>query len=299
MELDKYLYYEDEWTRIYCGDCREILPLLESVDIVLTDPPFGVRSDLEWDAKDEHEFAAFTMQWLGQVASLTSRLMVFCNDGSLIRKLAEMVYPRVRQLIWHKPLGSQYAGAQEAKRWFSYEVVLDCYTLDGWEVCQPKMLDVGAAIKKAREAKGLSRGAIDMVVRGKKTGLCYRWEEGACLPTPEQVRQLKDLLEINGDFDAVLQASYDTKVQGAEKCDVLPYRTITNPDHPCEKPVGLLCDLLSLKERGVMLDPFCGVGSSLVAAKRQGFKSIGIEQDEKYCRIAVDRLRQGVLALSG
>jgi DNA modification methylase len=37
-------YYQDEYTTIYCGDAREILPTLadDSADIVLTDPPFGV-----------------------------------------------------------------------------------------------------------------------------------------------------------------------------------------------------------------------------------------------------------------
>uniref|UniRef100_A0A6M3KHE6 Putative methyltransferase n=1 Tax=viral metagenome TaxID=1070528 RepID=A0A6M3KHE6_9ZZZZ len=33
---------------IYCGDCREILPDLPKVDLVLTDPPYGVNLDLTW-----------------------------------------------------------------------------------------------------------------------------------------------------------------------------------------------------------------------------------------------------------
>lgn len=35
-------YYQDEYVTIYHGDCREILPQLEKVDLVLTDPPYGV-----------------------------------------------------------------------------------------------------------------------------------------------------------------------------------------------------------------------------------------------------------------
>ena len=34
-------YYQDEWVTIYHGDCREILPQLPKVDLVLTDPPYG------------------------------------------------------------------------------------------------------------------------------------------------------------------------------------------------------------------------------------------------------------------
>ena len=33
-------YYKDEWVMIYHGDCREILPELPKVDLVLTDPPY-------------------------------------------------------------------------------------------------------------------------------------------------------------------------------------------------------------------------------------------------------------------
>lgn len=33
-------YYQDDWATIYHGDCREILPQLEPVDLVLTDPPY-------------------------------------------------------------------------------------------------------------------------------------------------------------------------------------------------------------------------------------------------------------------
>jgi len=35
-------YYEDEHVTLYHGDCREILPHLPQVDLVLTDPPYGI-----------------------------------------------------------------------------------------------------------------------------------------------------------------------------------------------------------------------------------------------------------------
>lgn len=36
-------YYQDSATTIYLGDCREILPALDPVDLVLTDPPYGTE----------------------------------------------------------------------------------------------------------------------------------------------------------------------------------------------------------------------------------------------------------------
>jgi site-specific DNA-methyltransferase (adenine-specific) len=35
-------YYQDDAVTIYHGDCHEILPTLDSVDLVLTDPPYGI-----------------------------------------------------------------------------------------------------------------------------------------------------------------------------------------------------------------------------------------------------------------
>ena len=65
--------------------------------------------------------------------------------------------------------------------------------------------------------------------------------------------------------------------------------------HPAEKPVGLLRRIIRESGGGVTLDPFCGSGSTLEAAKAEGFDAIGIEIEERYCEIAARRLAQEVL----
>jgi DNA modification methylase len=69
--------------------------------------------------------------------------------------------------------------------------------------------------------------------------------------------------------------------------------------HPTTKPEPLMCELVAdFTDPGDMiLDPFMGSGTTLVAAKRLGRKAIGIELEEKYCEIAARRLSQGALAL--
>jgi site-specific DNA-methyltransferase (adenine-specific) len=69
------------------------------------------------------------------------------------------------------------------------------------------------------------------------------------------------------------------------------------PEHSCEKPEGLLGRAVAfVSEPGaIVLDPFVGSGTTLVAAKRQGRRAIGIEIEERYCEIAARRLAQGTL----
>ena len=64
-------------------------------------------------------------------------------------------------------------------------------------------------------------------------------------------------------------------------------------NHPTVKPIKLMEYLIRLvtPPDGIVLDPFCGSGTTLVAAKGLGFKSIGIEKEEEYCQIASGRIQ--------
>lgn len=73
----------------------------------------------------------------------------------------------------------------------------------------------------------------------------------------------------------------------------------TEKDHPTPKPVELPKIFIELHSRPgeLILDPFMGGGSTLVAAKQLGRRAIGIELDEQWCELAVKRLAQDVLPI--
>lgn len=70
--------------------------------------------------------------------------------------------------------------------------------------------------------------------------------------------------------------------------------------HPTEKPVPLLRRLIESSSRvgESVLDPFVGVGSTLVAAVAEGRTGVGIECDERYLEIAANRIDRALDAYS-
>lgn len=64
--------------------------------------------------------------------------------------------------------------------------------------------------------------------------------------------------------------------------------------HPTEKPVEVLRQIIESSSvlGELVLDPFAGSGSTLVAATIEGRRSIGIELEERYCQVAAERLQK-------
>jgi len=83
---------------------------------------------------------------------------------------------------------------------------------------------------------------------------------------------------------------------GSMNCsrDVLNYAIPSNKQHDCEKPIELLEYLIknSTIENEIVLDCFAGSGSTLVAAKKNNRKYIGIEILDENVRIAIERINK-------
>lgn len=88
---------------------------------------------------------------------------------------------------------------------------------------------------------------------------------------------------------------HDGAPQNVFKCAPAP-----DKQHIAEKPLQVMHWVLGAVPPGALvLDPFMGSGTTLVAAKDLNFRAIGIDADERYCEMAARRLSQNVLNFGG
>lgn len=241
-------YYEQDGITIFHGDCREILPLLGPVDLILTDPPYGDTS-LEWDTRVE--------AWVPLLGRLAPQAWML---GSLRFVLDVMPawersgWRLAQEVVWEKHNGSGFH-ADRFKR--VHEFAIHLYQ-PPWERCYrnpPVTMDATPRTVR-RKTRPTHTGHIE---NGS-----YRSEDGG-------PRLMRSVIRCRSEHGRAV--------------------------HPTQKPLGILRPLIqhSCQPGGVVLDPFMGSGSSLLAARELGRGAIGIEIEESYCEAAVGRLAQGVL----
>lgn len=86
---------------------------------------------------------------------------------------------------------------------------------------------------------------------------------------------------------------------GKRDGSVLRFRVLPSDsaDHPAEKPESLCSYLIGKTSFSLVIDPFCGSGTTLVSARIMGRRAIGVEIEERYCELAAKRLSQEVFDL--
>jgi len=218
-------YYQDNYCTIYHGDCREILPHLEPVDLVLTDPPYGI----DYAKYPTHrDYSKGYIEFLLPIVDLCESKI---QDGYFaifqatknLRKCGE----------WFKREWRPIVSFREFAQWMPTHIQFRTDFILFWMVGKAK---------------------------------CWK---------PKNVPR---------DY---FISSRVCVTQGINK----------RVDHPCPRPLDTMLYLVDVLgyPKGIVLDPFMGSGTTLVAAKQLNRKAIGIEIEEKYCEIAVRRLAQEVL----
>jgi DNA modification methylase len=207
-------YYEEPGIVIYHGDCREILPTLPKVDLVLTDPPYGIG---EAAGKNKSRVQLAVPKDYG-VASWDDKV---CQ---------EEIDEARKQSKWQCIFGGNFYVLPPSPSW----LVWDKDNTGDFADCELAWTNWPTAVRR----------------------IIYRWN--GFMQEPGCVKETRY--------------------------------------HPTQKPLPVIKWCLSLAPQAhTILDPFMGSGTTLRAAKDLGRQAIGIEIEEKYCEIAVNRLRQEVL----
>ena len=80
---------------------------------------------------------------------------------------------------------------------------------------------------------------------------------------------------------------------------VFRYGNPQNRIHVTEKPLQLMKDVIQICEPGgLILDPFAGSGTTILAAVESGYRAVGIEVTDAYYKLGTERI-QDALASAG
>jgi DNA modification methylase len=241
-------YYQDDNVTLYHGDCREILPHIKPVDLVLTDPPYGV-TNCSWDNKIDMSafWGLINPLYSGRSTCAITATQPFASD-LVSSNRARFKY----EWIWDKyiPRGFHLAKFRPMMR--HENILIFCQeTPNYYPIMVPRDKPITGKNYQAKNTEAANRVVSNS---GKKYTYTHK--------NPVSI--------ISGHWE-----------------------TNAGKMHPTQKPATLMEYMIRTytAEGGVVLDPFAGSGSTLVAAKRLNRKVIGIELEEKYCEIIAKRLQ--------
>ncbi|MDE0181726.1 MAG: site-specific DNA-methyltransferase [Caldilineaceae bacterium] len=255
----------------YEGDCNRLLPEIpaSSVDLIITSPPYNIGKTYEKEVS-LHEYLNKQQKTLEELYRVLAPLGSICwQVGNYIHKgevfpldiyfydLFKRLGLKLRnRIIWRFNHGlhasKRFSGRYETILWFTKG---DEYTFNLDPVRVP------AKYPGKRHYKGPKKGQPSGNPLGKN---------------PSDM------------WDVVLQDWED------EVWDI-PNVKANHPektDHPCQFPIELVerCVLALTNVDGVVLDPYCGVGSTVIAAIRHNRKAIASELLADYLSTAKERL---------
>ena len=265
-------YYDEGGITIYHGTCREHWPIDDgAAACVVTSPPYNV--DMNYDTHDD------VMSWddYSELASIVS----LSTDRVLM--VGGRMWVNVTPVVPAKPIAAgDHSGRGRNPRvpllglWMT--TVSSVAELHIWDVVAwPSPRGPGTAWGSWKSPAGPNlRGNWEAIIVACKT----QWAR----ETPEQWRGWRD-----GEGNWTPLTSNVWTIQ--------PQRR--KPDgHPAPFPTALPERAIRLSSwpDELIVDPFAGSGSTLVAAAALGRRAVGFELSERYCEIAANRLRDGIAA---
>lgn len=281
--LTKAAYYSDDTTLVFHMDVREGLALLAEagveVNCIVTSPPFYGQRDYE--VEDQIGLEPHPSEFISALADVFDGARnVLAANGSL--------WVNIGDTYWSGKGEHRSGEAKQSARRFG--VRPQDKKGDGkW--CVPKQLLLIP-----------HRLAIELQDRGWLVRNDNVWVKPN--PIPDQVR---DRCSISHEyvFHFVKERWYyfDKNAVGrpSDSGSVLPpldtwevptVRGQARHKARFSEELVRIPILTTTPPRGVVLDPFAGSGTSLVYARKHGFRTIGIDAKQEYCDVIVDQLKQ-------
>tara|TARA_Y100000310_G_scaffold58000_1_gene53146 strand:- start:19 stop:627 length:609 start_codon:yes stop_codon:yes gene_type:complete len=97
-------YYQDDYVTIYHADCRDILPDLPKVDLVLTDPPYGIDANKMTLGSGKHEFHRGTTWDSTRTVDIIRTFLLMANEVAIFggNYYSDILPANNKWLVWHK-----------------------------------------------------------------------------------------------------------------------------------------------------------------------------------------------------
>ncbi len=253
------------------GDCLTVLKNIDDdkFDLIVTSPPYNIgksyetQTSIEKYLETQEEIINELVRTLSERGNLCWQVGNYVDKGEVFP--LDIFYYQIfkkhglklrNRIIWHFGHGlhasNRFSGRYETILWFSKT---DDYIFNLNNVRVP------SKYPGKRHFKGPKKGQVSGNPLGKN---------------PSDIWEI-----IAQDWEKEMWDIPNVKSNHPEKTE-----------HPCQFPIELVerCVLALTEENGWVLDPFAGVGSSVIAAIKNDRNAIGIERDETYCKIAKQRI---------
>ena len=258
---------------LFDGDCNELLTQIpsDSVDLVITSPPYNIgkkyekKTSLQAYLKNQEPVIAELVRVLADTGNLCWQVGNYVEKGEVFPldiyfyEIFKRFGLKLRnRIIWRFNHGlhckNRFSGRYEVILWFSKS---DDYIFNLDPVRVP------SKYPGKRHFKGPKQGQLSGNPLGKN---------------PSDVWDV-----VTHDWEDCVWDIPNVKANHPEKTE-----------HPCQFPVELVqrCVLALTQPEGVVFDPYCGVGSTIIAALQHDRKAIAAELDSSYIEIARERVQK-------
>lgn len=264
--LDNYLTNEPnireqttEWRNsIHLGDCLEVMKGIpdKSIDLICADLPYGT-TQCSWDS-----VIPLTELWneYKRIISNKGNIILFADEPFTSALIMSNIDWFKQRITWDKQVAGNFLNAKKMLLKVTEDICLFTPAKLGNQTYNPQIKDKDAdKVRAVKNRKPFEGGYI-----GKTNGqLSEDYDNGKSYPT--------NLFSFNSR---------------AGDCNTL------NRKHPTQKPIELLKEIILTYSNvdDIVLDNTMGSGSTCIACKQTYRIYIGIEKNEKYYRIAEQRL---------